>query len=74
MKIIAKVSQTDGPNLVSSTISEYVNNVSMRNKLTANEYHARLDIFKAFIEAKYSLHVDEIISRIKMNKIINIEQ
>lgn len=40
----------------------------MRNKLTANEYHARLDIFKVFIETKYSLHVDEIICKIKENK------
>ncbi len=35
------------------------------NKLTANEYHARLDAFKGFAEAKYSLCVDVIIAKIK---------
>ena len=49
-------------------ISEYINNVSMRNKLTANEYRARLDIFEGFIKARYSLRLDDIIFRIKKNK------
>jgi integrase len=37
----------------------------MMNKLTANEYRARLDAFKGFAEAKYSLCVDVIIAKIK---------
>ena len=35
------------------------------NKLTGNEYHARLDIFKDFVETKYSLDVDSVIFDIK---------
>jgi len=35
-------------------ISEYVSDVSMMNKLTAREYHARLRIFKKLVEDKYS--------------------
>jgi hypothetical protein len=35
------------------------------NKLTAKEYHTRLDIFKRFVEAKYSQHVDDFVSNIK---------
>ena len=37
------------------------------NKLTANEYHARLDIFKRFVKEKYSISEDDIISKIKKN-------
>jgi len=37
------------------------------NKLTAKEYHARLDIFKRFVESKYSLDINDIISKIKKN-------
>ena len=37
------------------------------NKSTAKEYHTRLDIFKRFIEAKYFLSVNDIISKIKKN-------
>jgi integrase len=37
----------------------------MMNKFTGNEYRARLDIFKDFIETKYSLDVDSIIFDIK---------
>jgi hypothetical protein len=36
----------------SNLISEYIANVSMMIKLTANESHARLDAFKGFIQAK----------------------
>jgi integrase len=36
--------------------------------LTANEYHARLDIFKQFVEDKYSLPLDDIICKIKNDK------
>jgi hypothetical protein len=46
-------------------ISEYIANVSIMNKLTTNEFYARLDIFRIFAEAKYSLHLDDIISKIK---------
>jgi hypothetical protein len=49
-------------------ISEYIINVSMMNKLTAREYHARLRIFKKFVEDKYSLGLAELISKIKKNK------
>ena len=51
----------------SNIILEYVTNVSMMNKLTAKEYHARLDIFKRFVESKYSLDINDIISKIKKN-------
>ncbi|HEY7082749.1 MAG TPA: tyrosine-type recombinase/integrase, partial [Nitrososphaeraceae archaeon] len=40
----------------------------MMNKLTAKEYHARLDIFKRFVESKYSLDINDIISKIKKNR------
>ena len=40
----------------------------MMNKLTANEYHARLDIFKGFVKTKYSLNIDDVISKIKKKK------
>ena len=40
----------------------------MMNKLTANEYHARLDAFKGFAEAKYSLCVDRYHCEIKNEK------
>ena len=49
-------------------ISEYVTNVSMMNKLTAREYHARLKTFKKFVEDKYSLGLVDLISKIKKNK------
>lgn len=45
----------------SSTITDYISNVNMMNKLTGSEYHARLDIFKDFVETKYSLDVDSYI-------------
>jgi integrase len=67
VEIIASSGQTGNPNS-SNMISKYIANVSMMNKLTANEYHRRLDIFKLFVEAKYSLHLDDIISKIKKNK------
>ena len=67
MEIIASSGKTGNPNS-SNMISDYIANVSMMNKLTANEYHGRLDIFKLFVEAKYSLHLDDIISKIKKNK------
>jgi integrase len=57
----------DEGNNSSNIISEYVANVSMMNKLTANEYHARLDIFKRFVNEKYSTDIDDIISKIKKN-------
>lgn len=40
----------------------------MMDKLTANEYHARPKTFKIFIEIKYSLSVDDIISGIKKDR------
>jgi hypothetical protein len=47
-------------------ISEYIANVSIMNKLTTNEFYARLDTFRIFAEAKYSYtYVDDIISKIK---------
>jgi hypothetical protein len=54
-------------NNTSKIISEYIANVSIMNKSTAKEYHTRLDIFKRFIEAKYFLSVNDIISKIKKN-------
>jgi integrase len=62
-----RASQISSPK-PSDIISEYIANVSMMNKLTANEYHARLKTFKIFIENKYSLSVDDIISEIKKNR------
>ena len=38
------------------------------NISTANEYHARLKSFKIFVENKYSLDMDDMISKIKKNK------
>ena len=49
-------------------ISEYVTNVSMMNKLTAREYHARLKTFRKFVEDKYSLGLADLILKIKKNK------
>ncbi len=49
-------------------ISEYVTNVSMMNKLTAREYHARLKTFKKFVEDKYSLDLADLISKIRRIK------
>ena len=49
----------------SSPITDYISNVNIMNKLTGNEYHARLDIFKDFVETKYSLDVDSVIFDIK---------
>jgi integrase len=40
----------------------------MMNKLTAREYHARLNTFKKFVEAKYPLGLADLISKIKKNK------
>ena len=52
LEIIRRV---DEDNNTSNIISEYVATVSMMNKLTANEYYARLDIFKRFVNEKYSM-------------------
>ena len=52
MEIIAKANQI-GSSSSSNMIMEYIANVSIMNKLTANEYHARLDIFRIFVKAKY---------------------
>jgi hypothetical protein len=49
---LEKIDQIDRVENSSNLISEYIANVSMMNKLTANEYHARLDAFKGFIQAK----------------------
>ena len=49
-------------------ISEYVSDVSMMNKLTAREYHARLRIFKKLVEDKYSFGFSGVDSKIKKNK------
>ena len=62
MEIIDKANQVNNS---SNIISEYIANVSMMNKSTAKEYYARLDIFKGFVEAKYSLLMDDFISKIK---------
>ncbi|MGC2598519.1 MAG: site-specific integrase, partial [Nitrososphaeraceae archaeon] len=64
MEIISRV---DEDNNTSNIISEYVATVSMMNKLTANEYYARLEIFKRFVNEKYSMSADDIISKIKKN-------
>ena len=66
MVIIDKANQVN--NNSSHIIPEYIANVSMMNKLTANEYHARLDIFKGFVKTKYSLNIDDVISKIKKKK------
>jgi integrase len=52
----------------SEIISEYIANISLMNKSTANEYHARLKGFKIFVENKYSLDIDDMISKIRKNK------
>jgi integrase len=52
----------------SEIISEYITNISLMNKSTANEYHARLKSFKIFVENKYSLSIDDMISKIKRNE------
>ncbi|MFZ0328470.1 MAG: hypothetical protein WBP64_04790 [Nitrososphaeraceae archaeon] len=62
MEIIDKANQVNNS---SKIISEYIANVSIMNKLTAKEYHTRLDIFKRFVEAKYSQRVDDIAKRIQ---------
>jgi hypothetical protein len=62
LEIIDKVNQVNNS---SKIISEYIANVSIMNKLTAKEYHTRLDIFKRFVETKYSQYVDDFVSNIK---------
>jgi hypothetical protein len=37
----------------------------MMNKLTAKEYYARLKTFQTFVENKYSLGVNAIISKLR---------
>jgi hypothetical protein len=49
-------------------ISEYIMNIRMMNKLTAKEYSTRLKTFQTFVENKYSLGVNAIISKLKKNK------
>lgn len=61
------IRSVDEDNNTSNIISEYVATVSMMNKLTANEYYARLEIFKRFVNEKYSMSADDIISKIKKN-------
>jgi integrase/recombinase XerD len=49
-------------------ISNYVADISIMNKLTANEYHSRLKTFEVFIENKFSLFIDDVISKINNGK------
>jgi hypothetical protein len=50
-------------------ISEYIANVSIMNKLTTNEFYARLDIFRIFAEAKYSYTKMTLFPRLRTRKI-----
>jgi integrase len=50
-------------------IFEYVSNIRMMNKLTAKQYYSRLQIFEIFVEDKYSLGVEDIISKVKDSNI-----
>ncbi len=62
MEIKAKINRITSAD---DLISEYVTNVSMMNKLTAKEYYARLKTFQTFVENKYSLGVNAIISKLR---------
>ena len=53
---------------VRDIISEYIADISIMNKLTAKEYHARLNAFKVFVKNKYSQRVEDILSKIRENK------
>ena len=64
-KITKAVSDYDpSARRTTSSIAEYINNISTMSKSTADEYFSRLSIFERFVSLKYNTTVDDLIVKI----------
>ena len=62
--IIAKQIHPKEKEKLPNSLEKFIQNVSLRNKNTANQYYSRLLIFEDFIDRKYQINSDELLKKI----------